>query len=365
MSVYKYLDLDSSWRDRVQYPNPSEYIVPVAYGPSQAQNAFQARSPISNAFPSVVSTTQAGSTTTQIILNDASSNIPDFYDGNYLQLGNEYQIITAYNALTQTATVMNAFTVAPVAGTTYYIRGAIPTLSSAIVAGSTQQVLNLGSAASSITGTYVGYYIYFTSGPNIGTSVLISVYNGSTQQATLAKALINIPGATDTYDILQFSGDSFSPVIYSGTSGFNQPVCYSVELLYLTMPNQILSSGYGGSLNFYPYLYVQLSNSGNLHEINTIYTNNPNAQVALFKVPLGLNLRSETFFCLKDAKMIQVCKFKPDQAMHFRVYLPNGEPIVWATPDNAPPLSVNPLLQISATFGLRRIDGSNDSGGRK
>lgn len=360
-SIMKYLALDSSYRNRVLNPNPADYVAQVSNGPGSALNSFQALSPVADSFPTAVGTTQAGSTTTQIVLAANSSSIVNFYNNLYLQIGTQFSLITAYDPTTQTATVQTAFSVAPPAGTTYYIRGALPTFSSNLVAGSTQLVLNLGPSASTVNEAYQGYYIYFTSGPNTGTAILIADYNGTTQQATLAKALPFLPGATDAYDILQFSGDSWSPLIYSGTIGFGQPVCYSIELCYLIVPNQTITSGYGGTLNNYPYLDLALYNEGNVHADKVLYSNNPNEQSVLFRVPLGLNINTETFFTLKDAKCIQVVKLKLDQPLRFRVTLPSGDPVVFAVADNIPPENVNPLVQISATFACRRIDGSLSS----
>lgn len=358
-SVYRYITLDSSYRNRTNYPLTSDFVVPVSYNSANSpSSAFLAQSPYANSYPTVVSTTQAGSTTTQIVLNANSSTITNFYINQYLEINGQYSLITAYNASTQTATVATAFSVAPIAGTTYYIRAAPATFSSNLIAGSTQLVLNLGPSASTTNQAYQGYYIYFTSGPNTGTAVLIASYNGATQQATLAKSLPNTPGATDAYDILQYSGDSLSPMVYSGTTGFNQAVCYSIELLYLIVPNQTIISGYGGNLNNYPYLDVALYNEGNKHTNQVLYSNNPNEQSALFRVPLGLNINTETFFTLKDTKCIQVVKFKPDQPLHFTVALPGGQPIVFSIADNMPPSSINPLIQISCAFSIRRIDGS-------
>jgi hypothetical protein len=126
----------------------------------------------------------------------------------------------------------------------------------------------------------------------------------------------------------------------------------------MTVPNQTLASGYGGTLNNYPYLLLQFYNEGNMHADKVIYSNNPNEQTCLFKIPLGLNLSTETFFTLKDARMIQVVKHKLDQPLRFRLLLPDGEVVTFATSDNVPPEEINPFLQISATFAFRRIDGS-------
>jgi hypothetical protein len=380
-SVYKYIDLCSTYRNRNYYPNPADFVAPISYGLSSVSNAFQAQDPIVDGVPSVINVTQAGSTNSMIVLAADSSPITNFYDGLYLQIGTQYRVIQSYDAATQTATINTTPPATPFpglpppAGTQYYIRAGIPVYSATLVAPvalgppnpppptatNTQNVVYLGTTSSaivpSIDGYFTGYYIYFTSGANVGIAALISQYTGLYRAAVLAKALPNVPAVGDAYDILQYTGDNVAPLIYSGTIGFNQPVCYSIELLYLTIPNQLLSSGYGGNLKQYPYLYLYFYNEGNMHADHTLYTNNPNVSSATFKIPVGLNLTTETFFTLKDAKMIQVCKFKPDQPVHFRLVLPDGTPIVFATPDNLSPLPPNPLLQISGCFAIRRIDG--------
>lgn len=367
--IYKYLDIVSSSRVRSLWPNPSDFVVPVSFGANPASSAFQAQDPIVDGVPveGTPLATQAGSTASDIVLAASSSTIINFYVDDYLQLGTEFQVIASYDPATQTATVKIPFTAAPAAGTTYYLRKAVPITSSTlsvVPAASSANLLNLGLATSDQEGAYVGQYVYFTSGPNIGVSMLIVQYTTHTplgvpgpHLALLSKALPNTPGAADAFDILAYSRDNFSPLIYSGTIGFNQAICYSMELLYLTIPNQVLASGYGGTLDRYPFLYLYLYNEGNSHSDKVLYTNNAYAQSAMFKIPLGLNLKAETFFTLKDAKMINVCKFKPDQAMRFRLVLPDGEPIIFAIADNLSPLSPNPLLQISCTIAIRRIDG--------
>ena len=355
----KYLCLDSSWRVRPLWPNPADFVIPVSYNSANsASTAFLAQSPVADAFPTVVGLTQAGSTTTQIVLAANSSSIINAYNNQYLEINGVYSLIISYLPATQTATVQTPFAAPPLAGQIYYIRSAPATLSSNLIPGSTQLVLNLGPVAPMVNQTFQGFYVYFTSGPNVGIAVLIANYLGAAQQAILVKSLPNVPGATDAYDILQYSVDSYSPMIYSGTTGFNQPACYSIELCYLIVPNQIITSGYGGTLNNYPYLDLALYNEGNPHANQVIYSNNPNEQACLFRIPLGLNINTETFFTLKDAKCIQVCKIKLDQPLHFRLTLPSGDPVIFATPDNVIPANINPLLQISVTLACRRIDGS-------
>lgn len=360
-SIYKYLDINSSYRNRNMYPNPTDFALPVSYIAGTNGNAFTAVDPIVGAVPFETGVTVGVSTPTNINLAASSSTINNFYVDNILQIGTEYRTIVSYSAVGNVAIVSSPFSAAPAAGTTYYIRDGIPTYSGSVAAlGTTQNVVNLGVGASSSDGAYVGYYIYFLTGVNSGTTRMITSYTGSTRLATLSLALPSIPGIGDNFDICSFTKDNFCPMLYSG-SLTNQPVCYSIELLYLLLPNVNIKSGYGGTFSKYPYFYLKLYNEGNNHANKVLYSNNPNSQSALFKVPIGLNLNSETFFTLKDSKCIQVVKFRPTDNLRFTLTFPNGEPVIFTQSDNFSPLSPNPFLQISATFAIRRIDGGDGS----
>lgn len=136
-----------------------------------------------------------------------------------------------------------------------------------------------------------------------------------------------------------------------------QPVCYSIELLYLTLPNTTILNGNRGYLDTYSYFYVKLYNENKNSSNHILYSNNPNTEFAIFKVPMTIVLRDEQFFTLRDSKCVQVIKFQPEQAIRFTVTLPNGEPIIFSTPDYYSPNVPNPYLQISASFAIRRLDG--------
>ena len=51
----------------------------------------------------------------------------------------------------------------------------------------------------------------------------------------------------------------------------------------------------------------------------------------------------------------QTIKFKPNDNLHFAVYLPNGKLFKTLIPENYSPNAPNPIIQISALFGLKRI----------
>lgn len=366
MSV-KYIDIDSTYRNRNMYPNPSDFVVPISYEQNPTTNPYYTQDPIVNAVPFELKTTSAAkASNTSVYLSTTSSTIDNFYVDDYLQIGSEFAKITAYDGTTKIATLQSpGITGAVALGDSYVIRKALPYFTGTVGAAPTTTTINLNGSgnASSVDNFYTGKYIYFPTIPAGGTAAgqtaFISSYNGTTKIATLAKGLTTAPTAGDTFEIDELTRDNLVPMLYSGSQGFNQQICYTMDLLYITIPNTLTTSGYGGTLDRYPYLYLHLYNEGAvMRSDGVLYSNNINAKGATFKIPLGLNLRQETFFTLKDAKMIQTAKFKPDLPIRFKLTLPNGEPITFSTPDNFSPLEPNPLIQISATFAIRRMDGN-------
>ena len=360
----RYIDISSEFRNRNMYPNPSDFVIPISFEQNPVTNPYYAQDPIINAVPFTISTLSANTVAaTTIFLNASSSTIDNFYVDDIVQIGNVYRRILAYNSTTFAATIESpGFLALPAAGTTYYLRKALPFLTGTIGAAPTTNTVNLNGSgnASSTDNYYTGKYIYFLPGGTAaGQLGFITSYNGTTKIATLAKGLASIPTAGDDFEIDEFTRDNLTPLLYSGSQGFNQAICYTMDLLYITIPNILTLSGYGGTLDKYPFLYLHLYNEGAvMRSDGVLYSNNIAAKGATFKIPLGLNLRQETFFCLKDAKSIQTIKFKPDLPIRFKLTLPSGEPVRFATADDFSPFEPNPLIQISATFAIRRMDGN-------
>lgn len=359
----RYIDISSEYRNRNMYPNPSDFVVPVSFEQNPVTNPYYAQDPIINAVPFVISTLSANTVSANIVfLNTSSSAIDNFYIDDVIQIGTVYRRITAYNGTTFAATVdSTGFPALPAAGTTYYLRKAVPLISGTVGAAPTTTTINLNGSGnvSSVTEYYTGKYIYFLPGGSAaGQLGFITSYNGTTKVATLSKPLSSAPTAGDSFEIDEITRDNLTPLLYSGSQGFNQSICYTMDLLYITIPNILTLSGYGGTLDKYPFLYLHMYNEGAvMRSDGVLYSNNIAAKGATFKIPLGLNLRQETFFCLKDAKCIQTVKFKPDLPIRFKLTLPNGETVKFSTADNFSPYEPNPLVQISATFAIRRMDG--------
>lgn len=173
--------------------------------------------------------------------------------------------------------------------------------------------------------------------------------------------LLNVSYTNDWWNTAVFSTlltDQYVPLNYSGsTVSQDQLVCYEIELLNLILPNLELNTT-RVLTSFYPYIFVELSNNNSFSKnINALYTNNQYGQSALFAVPISDVNSPETsqFLNLNNCKSIQTIKFKPNDALHFRVFLTNGETFTPYLKDTIPPMVPNPLVQISAVFSIRRV----------
>lgn len=167
-------------------------------------------------------------------------------------------------------------------------------------------------------------------------------------------------GASNILEIIKFTEDNEYPLNYTGsTVSQNQMVCYEIELLSLILPNLPLDNNIGGLIAFYPYVYVELSNVAdpNAGMKGVIYSNNPNAQRALFRVGITDTPTPliSSFIKVTGNRSVQTVKFKPNDILHFRVYLSTGKLFETLLKDNAPPLKPNPFVQISATFSIKRL----------
>jgi hypothetical protein len=127
----------------------------------------------------------------------------------------------------------------------------------------------------------------------------------------------------------------------------------------LVLPNRTLSVGKGGLIAFYPYVYVELANvSGTGAGIpNSIYSNNPNATRMTFRAAIDdiQNPLISPFIKIDGDGMVQTLKFKPNDNLRFSVHLPNGDVFQTDLTDTYSPGAPNPLVQISALFGIKRL----------
>jgi hypothetical protein len=161
----------------------------------------------------------------------------------------------------------------------------------------------------------------------------------------------------DTINICSFSKEIAQPLNYTGSVvSQNEAVCYEISLLNLTLPNLPLLTG--SRIAFYPYVYVELINvtSPIKSAPGVIYSNNPNSKNALIIAAVGQVSQPNlgTFLTLFSS-MKKTVKFKPNDNLLFRVFLPDGTQFQTLLPDVLPPYEPDPRLQIQATFSIKRV----------
>lgn len=132
--------------------------------------------------------------------------------------------------------------------------------------------------------------------------------------------------------------------------------CYEISLIDLILPNVILKTSFGNLVAFYPYIYVEFTPIP-VYNGRLLISNNPHVtSKIIFKVPIrDIADPDRKKFVNNITPMRQVFKFKPTGAFKFAVYLTNGELFTSEEDDSLPPLPPKFLLQVSATFSIRKI----------
>lgn len=320
----------------------------------------------------------------------AASAIDSFYVGMTLvdTTTGEARVVATYNGGAQTGTVTanwgagagtdSYYIINPVAPyaeerriVSYYAENGTFTAHG----GAATNTFTLDNQASNTDNFYVGLIITDTT---TGETREVATYNGTTRSGTVTtnwgagaandlfvfrSATLSAPFSGTVqgvyaYEIEQFTRDNSVPFTYTGSLvSQQQSVCYEIELLNLVIPNTLLQSG--SRAVFYPYLYVELQSvsSSSSGSNGLIYSNNPNANKMLFRAVVDDNAGAliSPFIKIDGDGMVQTIKFKPNDALRFAVYIPNGSLFETSITDTTSPTRPDPLVQISALFSLKRL----------
>ena len=162
------------------------------------------------------------------------------------------------------------------------------------------------------------------------------------------------------YYVVPFDKDGCVSMDYRGTFvSSNQMVCYGITVNTLILPNQILNLPFGSLTSSYPYVLLEITNetASSGHNKGVIYSNNPNTVSATFVCSIS-DVNSPTitkFININSDRSSQIIKFKPNDALKFRVFLPDGKTFETEIKDRLPPLGVNPLLQLNCLIEIIRL----------
>ena len=392
----KYLELDSTFRNRNQYPNPSDFVVPYQISGSY-NNCIDSFDPVclSTPFESNAGATLTSPNTITLIPL-VSSSTDNFYVNQYIGLIDtgvvpntiQYSKILGYAGMTRTVTSIGNFTI-PNGVYNYVIRKQLPAdipyntntelsnvLTMTRITAFAPQSISLQPSAA-VTDAYSGMMLRLFSGITVEYQIINS-YDATTFIVTTTRPFTNVfVPATTYYEILPFSRDNLKPLKYQGTSNMNQAVCYSVRLVNISIPfiirsytdangvefdeRALINVANGGTIDQYPFFYVCLYSDIQRVNMQSIISNNPNTNYALFRVPVSSGdtpgpkkIMSQT--CFSRCDMCPVIKFLPNDTFHMSVMLPNGELLSFKQKDTVSPSEPNYKLQISALFEMTRLE---------
>jgi hypothetical protein len=347
--VIRYIDIDSSFRDRKTYPIAGDFVIPIN-SKSQTLNADTAQDPVILSFPYdaglgayAVNVTTG---TLDVTLSTVSSSVVNFYVNSYLEVGGLFFKIDKYDPVTRIATMSSAYPgPLPALNTSYTIRFSLPVpLTGGIYqnttggASTSTTSITLGAAASVISGAYVGMYLFLRPATvttpwlttNPATSYqwsLITAYDGATKVATVRTPFLVAPPLGTVYEILRLNYNNIKSLNYAGTDVFNNPRCCRMTLKNLIIPTfKILSNTGGGYITDYPYVWVNIwSEKGRTYQ-QPIISNSPYSSQAMFKVVISFN-QPTRYISLASITDPQPIFFKINDSLHIQILLPNGEPI--------------------------------------
>jgi len=183
---------------------------------------------------------------------------------------------------------------------------------------------------------------------------MIKNFNNDGLYATMVSAFASIPGAV-SFELSAFTRDNETPLTANQGIFPSTPVCYNIQLMNLEIPNKTLTVGWGGKITNYPYVYVSLYGDTATTMNQVIFSNNPNAVKAVFRVALNYSVSSTDPFIILSCDEIQTVKFSIMEALRFRVTLPSGEALAFNVAERLSPLEPNPAIQISACFSMKTV----------
>lgn len=171
--------------------------------------------------------------------------------------------------------------------------------------------------------------------------------DNNSQLATVYPQFSTIITPGRRYELLPFTTIGYSQLSYSGSQ--HELGNSTVKLLSLLVPNKLLVVGYGATPRDYPYLYVRLT-PGDTTTPNVNCSNNPHARFALFRATTTATDTNSLFTRYTGDGARAPVRFRVDSSFTFQVTLPNGQALIYHESDTLSPHRPDPLLQISASF---------------
>jgi hypothetical protein len=321
------LDLNSQFRNRDEYPNPNDYLVPIYIPRTNTELIDPVLS--SESINGNDMKTAFSNSTSEISLDTREPNITNYYKNKYLKIEIsstiEYRLVTKY--FNKTATLQVPLSSIPPIATLYTIISFPPHFSSHVLASDTSNGLTLlNKNCSRIYNFYSGNYFIFTNGYLSNKKYLINKYIPDSERITFFQdanpgeiqmrnvSLSFHPYSTgvftgvtlklSTFDVstptrtlkIEISSDLDSPPLFSATvvvpSNLTLPSTYFISLVsllqltksYYTMSIRDISPENTGYVYFYlDYIEINTLNG----TVYIKYTNGVVYETLSSVVPFG------------------------------------------------------------------------------
>ena len=164
------------------------------------------------------------------------------------------------------------------------------------------------------------------------------------QFATVSPPFQIVPPVNTTLELLPITSFNFNP--FSSSRLLKGDKAYfNVKLLSLTIPQN-------SNVADYPYVYVALNSINTLTVKNLLISNNPNSTLAQFRATLTSADKSNKFYKFSGDDSVQLLQINTNDALQFKIILPNGKKLIFEENEAFSPTPPNPLVQISAFFSI-------------
>jgi hypothetical protein len=365
------IDIDSSYRDRLSYPDCGNFVIPINSQKPLVSNAFNAVDPVILGFPYDTGISLTGATINifdglTVHLGASSSSQVNFYVNSVLQIPviDYYGTIISYDQINKVVdTIEPYFGSLPTGPFEYTIRFEFPQQIPPNSLGSYVNTLPVNAPSTnkliidSVIGSQlskeflIGKYVYLQPEvtvlpyltkifPELENTLTganttyqwspIIDYSPTGYIITVQNSFVIPPLAGTKYEILNFSYDNAQSLQYAGTDIFNNPRCCTVNLVNCIIPNYLpLSVKNGGYITDYPYVFIAFYTEGNRSYNQPIMSMSPVSDRALFVVPISPNtdINTTKFVSLNSGITSQNVYFKHNDSFRFEIYLPDGQPI--------------------------------------
>ena len=282
------------------------------------------------------------------------SPISDFYNGMYFynEFNGDYRRVTLYRNFIAYLETTLVGPPAVVFNQSFSIRKQPPITSVATQPSlSTTSRIKFGIANNEITSENVGYFLRNSSlkygnaaNANVQIVPRIIAWDETLKIATVSPPFAINPPINTTLELLPITYFNFHPFTNIRYSREDKSYFY-VKLLSLNVPQN-------SNITKYPYVYVSLTSIHTSTGKNLLISNNSNATLAQFRATLTSADKSNTFCKLSGDDSVQLLQINTNDALQFKIILPDGKNLIYVEKEAFSPAPPNPLVQVSAFFSI-------------